>query len=187
MSERGQTVYTLASPITIQGTRNVLKPSSWTSSDFNLEVGSSLFVNFTGHGVVGIWEDFSPFAAVDFTFNGQPPSEGSGIVSESGLYHVIISNFGKTPITVSSIIVVEEIAVTVSSGLTNYFTAYNTGFNTVVTTETGLADVAPYSVLGLLPSATILLLIGAVVFFAILLERSMISVSVGRRRRRRRK
>ena len=187
ISLQRQTVYTLASAITIQGTRNVLNPSSWTSNDFNLEVGSSLYVNFTGQGVVGILEDFSRFASVDFTFNGKPPSQGNAIVPESGPYHVIVHNFGTSPITATSITVIEETPVIVSSGETNYFTAYSMGFNTVATTETGLAGVAPYSVLGLFPSATILLFIGVVLVFVILIEGSIISVSAGRRRRKRRR
>ena len=184
---QSQTVYTLASPITIQGTQNVLNPNSWTSNDFNLETGSFLYVNFTGHGVVGIREDFSPFATVNFTLNGNPPSQGNAVVPESGPYHVFVHNFRITTITATSITVVEETPVIVSSGETSYFTAYNMGFNTVATTETSLASVAPYSVLGLLPSAIILLLIGAAVLFAILIQRSIIFVSVGRRRRRKRR
>ena len=187
ISLQSQTVYTLASPITIQGTQNVLNPGSWTSNDFKLEVGSFLSVNFTGQGVVGICEDFSRFASVDFTLNGKPPSQGNATVPESGPYHVIIHNFGTSPITATSITVIEETPVIVSSGETNYYTAYSMGFNTMATTETGLVGVAPYSVLGLLPSATILLLIGVVVFFVILIENSIVSVSVGRRRRKRRR
>ena len=168
---QSQTVYTLASPITIQGSQNVHNPGSWTSNDFNLESGSFLSVNFTGKGVVGIWEDFSPFATVNFTFNGQPPGQGNVIVPASGPYHVIIQNSGTAPITATSIAVIEETPVIVSSGETSYYTAYEMAFNTVTTTGTSLAGVAPYSVLGLLPSATILLLIGVVVFFVILMER----------------
>jgi hypothetical protein len=168
---QSQTVYTLANPITIQGTQNVLNPGSWTSNDFNLESGSFLSVNFTGKGVVGIREDFSPFATVNFTFSGQPPSQGNVIVPASGPYHVIIYNLGTTPITATTIAVIEETPVIVSSGETSYYTAYYMGFNTVTTTGSSLAEVAPYSVLGLLPSTTMLLLIGVVVFFAILIER----------------
>jgi hypothetical protein len=120
---QSQTAYTLANPITIQGTQNVLNPGSWPSNDFKLEIGSSLYVNFTGKGVVGIWEDFSPFTTVDFTFNGQPPSQGNAIVPESDPYHVIIYNFGTSPVTATSIMVIEETPVIVSSGETSYFTA----------------------------------------------------------------
>jgi len=167
---QSKSVYTLASPITIQGTQNVHNPGSWASNDFNLESGSFLSVNFTGKGVVGIWEDFAPFAAVNFTINGQPPSQGNLIVPASGPYHVIIYNFGTGPITATSIAVTEETLVIVSSGETSYYTANEMGFNTVTTTGTSLAGVAPYSVLGLFPSATILLLVGVVLFLVILIK-----------------
>jgi hypothetical protein len=184
LSEQGQTVYTLPSPITIQGTQNVLKPGAWTSSDFNLEIGSSLFVNSTSHGVVEIREDFAPFATVEFTLNGEPPSQEAATVPQSGPYHVIVNNFGPTPITVTSITVIEETPVTISSGETIYFTVYNMGFNTVTTTETTFAGVAPYSVLGPLPSATILVIIGGLAVLSAFIERSMNSESLRRKRKR---
>ena len=194
-SQRAQTVYTLPSPITVQGTPNFVNcisaPSAsicgaWSSTPFILEEGSSISVTCTCHGVLAIYGTYPPYRNVDFTLNGRPPTNEM-IVPVTGLYNFGIINLETYPVTESGLTVIEQTPVTMSLTDTNYYTGSNTEFNTLESTVASLTQVAPYSVIGILPSGILLVLICVIVLFVGLFEREIISVSVGRKRRRRRK
>ncbi len=183
--------------VTVQGTANavncVTAPSAstcgaWASTPFILEKGSSVAVNCSCHEIVGVSATFPPYTYVDFTLNGKPPTnETAAIVPVTGLYDVWILNLLTTPVTETGITVIEQTPVITSSAETSYQTAYNIEFNTVNTSVASFTQVAPYSVVGILPSAILLVAICVVVLFVALLERGIISVSIGQRRRKRRK
>ncbi len=194
-SQEAQTVYTLPNSITVQGTPNgvncVAAPSAstcglWASTPFTLEAGSSILVNCECHGVIGIYATTSPYTSVDFTLNGNPSSNPSGgTVPVTGLYEVGILNLQTYPVTETGITVIEQTPVIASLAETSYYTANNTEFNTVETSVPSISQVAPYSIVGILPSAILILVLCLIVMFMVLVERGIISISIRQRRKRR--
>jgi len=175
MSQQIRTVYSLANAITIQGTQNVLNPTSWTSDDFELEMGSSLYVTMNNCNCeLWIWEDFPPFLSAGFSLNGKP-SQANSTVPDSGPYYLVVQNLDSSPMTVRSLTMIEQSPESIAFGQTSYLTTRSVSFNTVKSTRLISFEVAPYSVLGVAPSAAVLLLICILVLFVALLDRGILS------------
>lgn len=182
-----ETVYTLPNPITIPaygGAQNIVSAltAPWVSSSFNLQVGSSISATVIGQTyVIGIYENFSPYHDVDFTLNGKVPSPGNAVVPESGPYVVEIVNLNSAPITINAISVVESMSQSVEA----YQTL--TTYTTTPLTQYSQTTVSPYTILGGIASAVILVLLALVLVLSILLDRDIITLSTKRHRKRRKR
>jgi hypothetical protein len=161
----------------------------WASGPFLLEQGSSVFVNCACQGsIIAVLSYVPPYKLLGYTLNGEVRENGSeAIVPANGLYNIAILNLQTTPITATGFTVIEQTPATTPSAETSYNTVFYMVFNTVQTIVPNLTQVAPYLIVGVLPSAILLLVICVIALFVVLLDQRIISVLVTKKRKTRRK
>jgi hypothetical protein len=179
-SSQGQTIFTLSSPIELQG----MLQQGTTYSDVletlgsvRLQMGTIILVQVIQctFCYVNIKQEFGNDADV-FLVSGS--TTGSFMAMNVGGYNITVGNTGSTEGQISFMDLIADapqnrMQTTLDS---------NTQYNTVTLTQYSVNASSLYTVLGIFPTVTILTVVGLVVVLAVIMELDLIKV---RRRRRR--
>ena len=175
-----QNIYSLPSPITLQGFFQSGSTSSQAFQDLGdvaLQANSlvAVEVNQCQNCDLGISKDFGDKATV-YSVLGSSFS-GDFLVPDSGQYKISVGNLGNTVDQVTSIVITANIPQNIM--------ASQVGYNTVEVTTYSVDALAPSLIIGLLPSLAILGVIALVVVVLVLFDRGFLIMTKRRRRRRR--
>ena len=145
------------------------------SPDFYLQVGSMVDVNVVDCNLcVLVVETDTSNVRSFYSVSGS--GEGTFIVPDSNPFKVVVTNFGSSADTLTSIVIVANVP--------QNSTQTELGYNNFTVAQFSVATLAPVLVLGILPSLAILSVIIVVVVVLVLLDRGIIVIATHHRKRR---
>jgi len=179
---QSQTVYTLPSPVTFSS-----QYANWTSPSFYLQSGMAfrLTVSLCEDCFIAMMpQNGTVNGSLTYDFNTNPPQLGMnnytviGLVANSGNYVIFMHN-SELKGTVTGLSVYEMTASLQTSTVTSQAmqvstvlaTVTSTGYSTSNSTAYLQSMTTPYAVLGLGPSAVIIVLVAIMAYFAFVVER----------------
>ena len=177
-----QTIYQLPRPVILMGLTGPPATAIFTSTEFKLQSNSIYEANVTcqpcevGKGSIFLFPQGNN-TLLEYPLRYDVPGQGHGTltVSRSGVYGIVMYCINSCTISTLSI----TTSVPYSFQLTETVATYNTA----TMTQHSQTTVPIYTILGVLASASILILLALLVMVSILFDQGMISVSTKRKKR----